>query len=102
MHPLRSTRENGRVVALRIAVPDAAFEDEGDRSETAMRVPADARLTRKVLRRRVMQQHKWVEVRKLRGWKRLPDRKRAHRVGLGKDDVGDGSKTHAFKTRPRT
>jgi hypothetical protein len=102
MHPLRSARENGRVVAVRVSVPDAAFEDEANRRETAMRVPAHARTARKVLRRRVVQQHKWVEVAKLLRWKRLPDGKRAHRVGLGKNHVRDGSKTHGLGTRSRT
>jgi hypothetical protein len=98
MHPLRSARQNGRIVSLCVAVPDAPFEDEADRRKPAMGMPGHARVTAKILRGCVVQQHEWVEVRKLLGWKRLPDGKRAHGVSLGKNDVGDRSKTHAAKT----
>jgi len=102
VHPLCATRKNGGIVALRVAVPEAPFEDEGDGREPAMRVPADARIAGEVLWWRVVQQDEGVEVGKLLGWKRLSDGQRAHSVGLSKNDVRDGSKTHGRKTRSRT
>ena len=74
MHPLRPACLHRGVVALRIAVAKPTLEDERDRREAAMRVPADAGVTTKVRGRGMVKKDESGRNRELFRWKRLPAR----------------------------